>query len=1120
MGAIDTHPSAQELAAFTLGTLADDAHLSIEAHVAVCSFCQERAAVAPDDGLVELLRTAHARAGCQADTSVEAANLARTPTSPATADLSLTHAQTDDRHCDGDLETTDFDDVVPAELASHGRYRIRRRLGRGGMGAVYEAEHRVMQRSVALKVINRSLVVNANAVERFRREVRAAARLSHPNIVSTYDAEDAGHTHFLVMEFVEGVSLGRWVKERGPLPVVDACAAVRQAALGLQHAHERGMVHRDVKPGNLIRCADGTVKVLDFGLATLTAERDDELNADNIGMGTPDFMAPQQGEDPRSADIRADVYSLGCTLYYLLTGQPPYPACTSVQTMHAHRERPIPNVRRDCPEVPPALAAVLTRMLAKRPEDRYQTPMEVDLALAPFTQPQRAAPGFAVRRRLIVVLATLVTLGLALAGVVTYRIQTDTGELVITSESDDVDVVIKQGGKTIRVVDIKTDKQVTLSLRSGVYELAINGPDGLKLNIDKATLTRGNLVLAKIESVSRAARADAPDAKIIQPVHQIRWPEGGRFSSIDITQDGRMFLAARTDLFDGDTNTGKVRVWDMETGTLACEVNGYVGRFTPDGRHLIASSSEPSDFHVYELPAGTLVRRFGSPDPCWNFVLSPDGSRVVNRTPTDHEFYDWSSGKQLCRIPANDRAVLTRDGRFLLTQDAGQRTVRAVDTETGKETDAFRQLRDVPPLRAMSADGTRLLCVGDDADRVFDTATGKQVAALGPGICAALSGNGRLLVQSTNRRDDYGVWDVDSGRLLARLQFSEPFATIREVHISRDGRYAIFAGPGDCVHVFRLPEAPVAKQDSLALVRRMRWEVRAIWDLSLSPDGGLLLAGGGDDEARVWEVSSGTLRHTLRGGQVGFLSGGKQIVTQCGAGPSRFRMYETESGRELRAFGANSPQGVSKSLSPDGRSVVGITYDGTVRIWDVETGQVVLSRFKPGNPVTFTPLFSPDGRYALVRFVNAEPTWEAWDIAAGRETDAFEKVAARPGLMAILPGAREVLERADDGFMVLDVATGKEVRRIRWESQWDTEHAILKFSPDYRRLLTVHKDETVRIHALDGDVLRERGRIDFWGVGTWYTNCWSADGRYAAVASRDGRLMVLRVPEAPPVPTR
>jgi urea transport system substrate-binding protein len=279
---------------------------------------------------------------------------------------------------------------VPPEFVDHPRYRILELLGAGGMGSVFKAEDTLMQRLVALKVLGKELTKDAEAVARFRREVTLAARVSHPNIVTAHDAGQAGELHFLVMEFVQGKSLSDLIEERGPLPVAEACEYVRQAAIGLQHAYERGMVHRDIKPSNLIVTADGQVKLLDLGLARLTAERSGgkDLTTRQQVLGTLDYMAPEQWDDSHGVDIRADIYSLGCTLYDLLTGQPPFADSryeSVLKKMKAHADVPPPPVHERRADVPAELSAVLDRMLAKNRLDRYQTPAEVAQALAPFT---------------------------------------------------------------------------------------------------------------------------------------------------------------------------------------------------------------------------------------------------------------------------------------------------------------------------------------------------------------------------------------------------------------------------------------------------------------------------------------------------------------------------------------------------------------------------------------------------------------------------------------------------------------------------------------------------------------------------------------------------------------
>jgi hypothetical protein len=273
--------------------------------------------------------------------------------------------------------------LVPPELADHPRYRVLQPLGAGGMGTVYLAEHRLLKRPVALKVLRAGTLATPDAVARFRREWESAARLTHPNIVAAHDAEQVGALHFLVMEYVAGTNLHDLVGRDGPLPVARACDYVRQAALGLQHAHERGLVHRDIKPSNLMLTPEGTIKVLDFGLARFAqTPHAGGLTETGVVMGTPDFMAPEQAQSTSTVDIRADIYSLGCTLYYLLTGEEPYTEGNSFEKLLAHQKAPPPDVARLRGDVPAEVRQALARMMAKDPARRYATPAEVAEALA------------------------------------------------------------------------------------------------------------------------------------------------------------------------------------------------------------------------------------------------------------------------------------------------------------------------------------------------------------------------------------------------------------------------------------------------------------------------------------------------------------------------------------------------------------------------------------------------------------------------------------------------------------------------------------------------------------------------------------------------------------------
>jgi hypothetical protein len=276
----------------------------------------------------------------------------------------------------------------PKSLGRIRDYELLEKLGEGGMGTVYKAMHVNLERQVAVKILPRDKLVDPQAVARFKREMKAVGQLVHPNIVLAHDAGEADGQHYLVMELVEGLDLTQLVARLGPLPVADACELVRQAALGLEHAHHFGLVHRDIKPSNLILTSAGQTKILDLGLALLnSAQPASGLTGDCQVMGTADFMAPEQAADSHAVDIRADIYSLGCTLYKLLTGEPPFAGSqyrTPLNKLMAHAQTapvPIYQVRGG---VPAELSNIIGRMLAKSPAERHATPQDIAVALKPF----------------------------------------------------------------------------------------------------------------------------------------------------------------------------------------------------------------------------------------------------------------------------------------------------------------------------------------------------------------------------------------------------------------------------------------------------------------------------------------------------------------------------------------------------------------------------------------------------------------------------------------------------------------------------------------------------------------------------------------------------------------
>jgi WD40 repeat protein len=844
------HPSPDCLRLFGTGQLSADEAASVEAHVSDCPDCGGVLRSVADDPFVALVRRA---------TSAHPASRSGDTTPQLVS--RLPEASCADSTFPEESPAAPAIVEVPAELREHPRYQVLELLGHGGMGTVYKAEHRLMQRTVALKLLARNLTTRSEMAERFVRETQTAGRLAHANIAQAFDAEQAGDTLFLVMEFVPGTDLARIMRERGPLPCIDACRYIRQAALALQHAHERGMVHRDIKPHNLMLTPDGEIKVLDFGLARFVLAHPladtSQLTDPGLFMGTADYVAPEQARDAHQADTRADVYSLGCTLYHLLTGQVPFPAKTVMDKVVKHATEEPPPLSALRPDLPAGLEGVVMKMMAKLPGQRYQTPGEVVEALAPFATAVAAVPlaqpgrlgrtGTLIEaelvrepagalsqtavlsasgrrsgrerwwRRLLAVAAGFLFVAMALAGVVVYCIQTDKGELVIEAVDDDVEVIVKHGGKLVTIYDPKSKQK--LILRSGTYELELKGkPTGLKLDIDSVTLRRGDKPIVKIR------KDDKPEIAKVGEVRRSQW--GSAVEVFAVSPDGSLALARRSGA------ASELVLWDLAKWKVVHRLKGHrvalrAAGFSPDGKRIVSCSPWPDPMIlIWDVESGQLLHNMQNVgNNLYDVTFSADGRYVFSCGEDDGSVRMWDAetGKEVKRFKGHrwivSGLIVSPDGRYLVTvgREAPDISVRGWEVKTGKEVQQLKGLTEWANGLAFLPDSKRILVQSADKTlRLFDVVTGKEIRRYGEGndkdglpvSSQCVSPDGRRFLTGgpglTMR-----LWDVETGKELH--SFTGHTARITCADILPDGKFALSGSLDTTMRLWRLPDPPAAR---------------------------------------------------------------------------------------------------------------------------------------------------------------------------------------------------------------------------------------------------------------------------------------------------------------------
>ena len=585
-------------------------------------------------------------------------------------------------------------------------YEILEELGRGGMGIVYKARHLERDCIVAVKVFRKERLLHPEALSRFRREARAAARLSHPNIVVVYESDQDGDTHFLAMEYVPGITLQMLVEHNGPLPIALAFDFIRQAALGLQHAVEQALVHRDIKPANLMIVAPSSMvwqpgqhvtlparpllKILDMGVARLYQMRDvaedslTTLTRDGAVLGTPDYIAPEQLEDPHKADIRADLYSLGCTFYFLLAGRVPFPGGTLIQKLDRQRWENPPSVDQLRPEIPTGVASVIRRLMAKHPDDRYRTPDELAAALEQLTRTGVLPAGHQpepIRQSRTIASPGSRVLAVGL---------TPDGRSVLAACAD----------HQVRRFDLETGAELLCFVRSPqeICCLAV-APNS------------GRILTGQGASVRVWDASGREMVRLTGHTNAVR--------SIAVSRDGQRAVTGSDDR--------TLRLWDLSSGREIERWTGHRAEIASVAlsadENFIVSGGRDQTLRLWDVRGRREVRNFPVPRGLvFAVAFSSDGKAVVSgHFDTTIRLWEVDTGRELRRFSGHRQmiaAVATIAGRVISASH--DQTLRVWDPESGSELFCCRGHTAAVTSLDVSADG-RILVSGshDETIRVW-----------------------------------------------------------------------------------------------------------------------------------------------------------------------------------------------------------------------------------------------------------------------------------------------------------------------------------------------------------------------------------------------------------------
>ncbi|HTU19427.1 MAG TPA: serine/threonine-protein kinase [Gemmataceae bacterium] len=917
----------------------------------------------------------------------------------------------------------------PDEIGRLGGYRILKILGAGGMGMVYHAEDVQLQRLVALKVMKPEVARNPLARERFLREARAAARVKSDHVVTIHHVGEDREIVFLAMEFLEGMSMDDWLKKGRTPTVAQAARMGRQIALGLAAAHERGLMHRDIKPGNiwLESSHQGRIKLLDFGLARGETE-EVQLTQSGAIVGTPAYMAPEQARGG-NVDYRADLFSLGVVLYRLTTGRLPFRGDNTMSLLTALAlDTPTPP-REVNAAIPLRLAALIERLLTKDREQRPKTAKAVADELAAIERETTEERTVQVRA------ANIGERGCVSAPSETRSRGADTAPLAAPLRSRlrwlvAASLLVLLGGATAAIVVIIRDKN-----GKKVAEIPVppGGSAEVKENGRNKAKPPAPKVEVRIEPEPLAPMKDGePLSSFAFVTHPAKLPgvrswsiarrETGTPSAVAYRPDGQRLAIASWD--------GSVHIWEEKTGRLKRVIlthgTAVALAWSPDGGVLaVGTGAFKRPVHLWDAETGRFLRKLETPEQEFIFALawSPDG-RTIRGWGTQRRCYTWeaANGKRLYAPPIDcpfERPVFSAVGQRMAAPMDGKRIV-IWNTDTGKEVSRLTAPAAVWNV-AWSPSGKRLASTGPDGLRIWDVETRKAVfhyAKAGhQNDPPAWSPDGRRVVYSLGapaagtevidvtgtdeplQLQDGGeswlAWSPD-GSTIARIN-GEPWvfvhgsATGEKLRTLTWGRaiYGFAWSPDD--RTLALSErfgTFLASADTGQVVAELKQETwpktQTAWPMAWSPDGKHLAAQGPDNAIQFWQAD-GRVHHALADYKAEITSlawspDGKRLATTA-AGEKRVLIWDAAKGerdRELGPFAAET-QGVK--WSADGRLLTFNVPDVGWHVWDAQQNKLVND---PKQWKLFWFDLTPDGRSAIVA-PKEKDVYRLRELASGKD---------------------------------------------------------------------------------------------------------------------------------------